>query len=134
MVVNDAGDGERSFRSSVSTRFADSLIRHFLPYCIYNKAVAISFDPAKNERNIRERGLSFERAADFDFATAVFNTEVRKGETRRIAVGYLDTRLHLLCYIPSSDGIRVISFRKTNKREAKRYGKPQIQSQTIDEQ
>jgi hypothetical protein len=63
--------------------------------------VAISFDPAKNARNIRERGLSFERAADFDFATAVFNSEIRKGEIRRIAVGYLDKRLHLLCYVPS---------------------------------
>ncbi len=86
------------------------------------------YDPAKNERNIRERDLSFERAADFDFETATFNTEVRKGETRRVAVGYLDRRLHLLCYIPKEDGIRVISFRKTNKREAKLYGKPQ----TID--
>ncbi len=90
--------------------------------------MAITYDPAKNERNIRERGLSFERAADFDFETAVFNTQVRKGEIRRIAVGYLDKRLHLLCYVPQEDGIRVISFRKTNTREAKIYGK----TQTID--
>jgi hypothetical protein len=87
--------------------------------------VAFTYDPAKNERNIRERGLSFDRAADFDFETAVFNTEIRKGEIRRVAVGYLDKRLHLLCYIPQSDGIRVISFRKTNAREARRHGKPQ---------
>jgi uncharacterized protein len=91
--------------------------------------MGVSYDPAKNERNIRERRLSFERAADFDFSTAVFNTEVRKGEIRRIAAGYLDGRLHLLCYIPKPDGIRVISFRKTNKREAKRYGKPQTINQ-----
>jgi uncharacterized protein len=90
--------------------------------------VAITYDPAKDARNIRERGLSIERAADFDFSTAVFHWEIRKGETRRIAVGYLDKQLHLLRYIPKSDGIRVISFRKTNKREAKRYGK----AQTID--
>jgi uncharacterized DUF497 family protein len=90
--------------------------------------MGITYDPAKNERNIREPGLSFERAADFEFSTAIFFTELRKGETRRVAVGYLDKRLHLLCYIPKSDGIRVISFRKTNKREAKLYGKPQ----TID--
>ena len=87
--------------------------------------MAITYDPAKNERNIRERGLSFDRAADFDFETAVFDTEIRKGEVRRIAVGYLDKRLHLLCYIPKSDGIRIISFRRTNAREARRYGKPQ---------
>ena len=90
--------------------------------------MGITYDPAKNERNIRERGLSFERAAELDFSTAIFFTEIRKGETRRVAVGYLDKRLHLLCYIPKPDGIRVISFRKTNKREAKLYGKPQ----TID--
>jgi uncharacterized DUF497 family protein len=90
--------------------------------------VAITYDPAKNARNIRERGLSFDRAADFDFSTAVFHTEVRNGETRRIAVGYLDKRLHLLCYIPKPDGIRVISFRKTNKKEAICY----VKAQTID--
>jgi uncharacterized DUF497 family protein len=90
--------------------------------------VAITYDPAKNERNIRERGLSFDRAVDFDFSTATFLTEVRNSETRRIAVGYLDKRLHLLCYIPKPDGIRVISFRKTNGREARQYGK----TQTID--
>jgi uncharacterized DUF497 family protein len=87
--------------------------------------MAITYDPNKNERNIRERGLSFDRARDFDFETAAFMTEIRKGETRRVAVGYLDKRLHLLCYIATTDGIRVISFRKTNKREAKLYGKPQ---------
>jgi uncharacterized protein len=85
----------------------------------------ITFDPVKSDRNILERGLSFERVEDFDFDTAVFGSEIRKGETRRVAVGYLDRRLHLLCYIPTVEGIRVISFRKTNAREAKRYGKAQ---------
>ena len=94
--------------------------------------MAITYDPTKNQRNIRERGLSFEQVADFDFATAVFNTEFRNGETRRIAVGYLDNRLHLLCYVPKPDGIRVISFRKTNKREAKRYGKAQTITETTN--
>ena len=87
--------------------------------------MGITYDPAKNVRNINERGLSFERAADFDFKTALIADYFRNGEMRRIAAGYLDKRLHLLCYIPQADGIRVISFRKTNKREAKRYGKAQ---------
>ena len=30
----------------------------------------IEFDPAKNKANIRERGLDFELAADFDFDSA----------------------------------------------------------------
>lgn len=45
------------------------------------------------------------------------------GEVRRIAVGYLDQRLHVLCYMPTASGIRVISFRKANAREGKKYGK-----------
>ena len=64
--------------------------------------MGITYDPVKNERNIRERGLSFERAADFDFETALFADYLRNGEMRRIAVGYLDKRLHLLCYIPQA--------------------------------
>ena len=44
----------------------------------------ISYDAAKNERNIRQRRLSFERAADFDFETASFRAEVRYGELRRV--------------------------------------------------
>ena len=87
----------------------------------------ISFDPAKNARNILKRSLSFERAADFDFDSAVFTTDTRReyGEERIVAVGYLDGRLHVLCFVETETGIRVNSFRRANMREAKRHGKPQ---------
>ena len=49
------------------------------PNCHYNLVMVIDFDPAKNNTNIVVRGLSFTRAADFDFDTA--NTrEVRNYE------------------------------------------------------
>ncbi|GAB2472210.1 BrnT family toxin [Comamonas humi] len=83
----------------------------------------IEFDPAKNERNIAERGLSFERAADFDFNSAIVEVDGRKAypEVRYVAAGMLDQRLHMLCFTPINDGIRVISFRKANSREIKAY-------------
>lgn len=83
----------------------------------------ISYDPAKNERNIAERGLSFERAADFDFETAKIREDVRRAypERRFVALGWLDARLHLLCFSPVPGGIRVISFRKANRREQRDY-------------
>jgi uncharacterized protein len=87
--------------------------------------VKISFDPAKNERNIRERELNFERAAEFDFTTATIDQVYRNGENPWLAIGYLDKRLHKLCFIPTVEGIRVISFRKTNEREANLYDRPQ---------
>lgn len=82
----------------------------------------IEFDVKKNETNIRERGLSFERASDFDFDREIIKQDVRKPhlEVRYIAVGFLDARLHVLCFTPVEDGIRVISFRKANSREVKR--------------
>lgn len=87
----------------------------------------VAFDPAKNARNIRDRGLSFERAIDFDFTTAALAIDTRReyGEVRYVAVGYLDDRLHVLCFTETPSGIRVISFRKANSREIKRYEKTQ---------
>jgi uncharacterized DUF497 family protein len=90
--------------------------------------VEITFDPRKSERNFRERNLGFEEAAEFDLASASYFNEVRNGENRMVALGYFKRRLHILCFLPTADGIRVVSFRKANDREARKYGK----AKTID--
>jgi uncharacterized DUF497 family protein len=89
--------------------------------------VRISFDPAKNERNIRERNLPFESASEFNFENAIVQTDSRQeyGETRYVALGKLRGRLHVLCFTETADGIRVISFRKANDREVRNYAKIQ---------
>lgn len=86
----------------------------------------IEFDPRKNARNEAERQLPFERAADFGWHDAIVIPDDRNDylEPRFVAVGHLDTRLHILCFTPIEGGIRVISFRKANLREARRYGRP----------
>ena len=81
----------------------------------------IEFDPAKNEKNIRERGLDFNRARDFDFATAEIRPVWRNTEWRLVAQGHIDGRLHVLCYLKIDGGIRVVSLRKANQREVKSY-------------
>jgi uncharacterized DUF497 family protein len=91
--------------------------------------VEITFDPRKSERNLRERSLGFEQAAEFDFVSASYFNELRNGEHRLVAVGYLKNRLHILCFLPRQGGVRVISFRKANDREARKYGK----AKTINE-
>ena len=92
----------------------------------------ITFDPDKNQRNIRERNLPFALASEFEFSTALVLVDVRRdyGEKRYVALGMLNKRLHVLCFAETSDGIRVISFRKANDREVKRYAKADNQSQT----
>lgn len=88
----------------------------------------ISYDPAKNQRNIAERALSFDLAAYFDFETSLITVDARKdyGETRYVAVGRMQQRLHVLCFTETEDGIRVISFRKANTREVKAYEKARV--------
>jgi uncharacterized DUF497 family protein len=90
----------------------------------------IEFDATKNAANVRDRGLSFEQVAGFDFGTARIWQDARKPypETRFVALGWLDQRLHVMCFTPVADGIRIISFRKANTREVKIYE----QTQTTD--
>jgi uncharacterized DUF497 family protein len=83
----------------------------------------ITFDAAKSARNIQERGISFELAADFDFETAIYVEDVRKdyGETRIRALGFIGNRLHALVFTMRGPTLRVISLRKANRTEVKRY-------------
>jgi len=93
----------------------------------------IEFDVEKSAINEKERGLPFIMAAEFDFETAFESLDTRHdyGETRIIAYGYIGTRLHMLCFKPIKGGIRVISLRKANKREEKKYDKEK-EIQAID--
>jgi uncharacterized DUF497 family protein len=85
--------------------------------------VKIEFDPAKSEKNARERGLPFHAVDGFDWETAQFEEDARfrYPELRIVAAGFMDSRLHVLCFTPIDGGIRVISFRKANDREVRKY-------------
>jgi hypothetical protein len=92
--------------------------------------VAIIYDPGKNENNLALRGISFDRAADFDWLSALVVEDKRKdyGEARFQALGFIEGRLHMLVFTPRAGDTHVISLRKANKREVKRYEAKQTQS------
>ena len=83
----------------------------------------ITFDPAKNVRNISERSLSFDRVADLDWETAIAIEDDRKdyGERRLRVMALLGRWLHVAVITYRGDALHVISFRKANSREVKRY-------------
>ncbi len=85
--------------------------------------MSVSYDSNKNKHNIEQRGLSFDRVADLDWDNAWIYQDDRNeyNEKRFIAYSMLDKRLHFVCFTETKDGIRVISFRKANSREVKRY-------------
>jgi len=59
---------------------------------------------------LRTRIESFDRTTRFSY-----------GEDRYELIGRIEGRLYLLIYTPRHDGIRIISARKANSREVKRY-------------
>ncbi len=85
----------------------------------------IGFDSNKSARNEQERGLPFTAAECFDWERAVFSEDTRFDypERRFIGLGKIGERVHVVCFTPITDGIRVISLRKANPREVRRYEK-----------
>ena len=85
----------------------------------------ISFDPAKRDKTLTERGL------DFADATAVFESLLTEnpdnrfdyGEERRITVGLIRGRMVVVVWTPRGEDRHIISMRKANDREQRRYGK-----------
>jgi uncharacterized protein len=83
------------------------------------------FDPAKEARNVRERGLSLARFADIDLDGAISRPDTRRnyGETRIRVFAMLDGRLHVGVMTPRGERIRVISLRRANGREMRWHEK-----------
>ena len=85
----------------------------------------ISFDPAKRDRNLRERGLDFLDAAHvFDGPNYRFEDDrFDYGETRWVTIGYLRMRMVVVVWTPRGQARHVISMRKANDREKALYQK-----------
>jgi uncharacterized DUF497 family protein len=83
--------------------------------------VDISFDAAKGEKNVLARGIPFDLAAEFAWDSALIDLRKDYGERRFQALGLIGDRLHMMVFTPRANKAHVISLRKANKREVKRY-------------
>jgi len=86
--------------------------------------VKITFDPAKRETTLRERGLDFADAAKVFAGVTIDIPDLRRdyGEVRTISVGHLNGRMVIVVWTPRGGARQVISMRKANDREKARYG------------
>jgi uncharacterized protein len=85
--------------------------------------VAVTYDPAKRQKTLDERGLDFEHA-DRLFAGATLTLlDDRRGygEPRYQTYGILGRRLVMVVWTPRGADRHVISMRKCNAREEARY-------------
>ena len=84
----------------------------------------ISYDQAKRERTLAERGLDFEDAR-LVFSGITFEVEDTRqdyGEVRILCFGYLINRLVVVGYTQRGMTRHVFSMRKANAREQARIG------------
>jgi uncharacterized DUF497 family protein len=84
--------------------------------------VHLTYDPAKREKTLAERGLDFEDALIIFEGTTVELEDTRKdyGERRIICYGLLEGRLVVVGYTLRGAVRHVFSMRKANNREQAR--------------
>jgi uncharacterized protein len=85
--------------------------------------MAITFDPTKRDWTLAERGLDFADAEQVFAGWLVENPDDRfdYGERRFITVGYLNERMVVVVWTPRGEDRHIISMRKANDREQRKY-------------
>lgn len=86
--------------------------------------IKISYDPAKREATLEARGLDFDHALLVFDGPTVDSLDGRfdYGETRMVTVGLLVGRMVVVVWTPRDDARHIISMRKANAREQRRFG------------
>ena len=81
--------------------------------------MTITYDPAKREQTLQDRGLDFEDAPLVFAGLTVEVEDTRKdyGERRIICFGQLEGRLVVIGYTPRGAVRHIFSMRKANDRE-----------------
>jgi uncharacterized DUF497 family protein len=83
----------------------------------------IIFDPNKNSINISKHTVPLTLASELDWDNALIWPDLRSdyGEQRMVGLALIDSRLYCVVFTERGDYRRIISLRKANAREVKRY-------------
>lgn len=82
-----------------------------------------TFDPAKSGANWSKHGVPLRLAESIDWSQVWCAPDDRRdyGELREIGYAPIDGYLYCVVFTPRGNTFRVISLRKANSREVKRY-------------
>lgn len=83
----------------------------------------IEYDPAKRHTTLENRGLDMADAAEIFEGVHITFPDMRfdYGEDRFLTIGYLRSRMIILAWTLRGAAPRIISMRKANEREKRRY-------------
>ena len=86
------------------------------------------WDENKREANLDKHDVDFLIALDFEWQTALIYEDVRSGydERRFWALGLIQERVHVLVFTRRDQFVRIISLRKANQREIRRYAEQRV--------
>jgi uncharacterized DUF497 family protein len=79
------------------------------------------WDEDKRAETLREREIDFASMDYFDWETAIHRRSDREGETRWASFGLIGNRVHHVVWTERGENIRIISLRKANSMETRRY-------------
>ena len=83
--------------------------------------IEYEWDEGKRASNRSKHGVDFREVEAFNWDTAVIHSSPRGGETRYTAIGFVGERLYYLVYAIRGGNRRIVSLRKANLRERRRY-------------
>jgi len=83
----------------------------------------VTFDPAKDLANQEKHGCSLVLAGLVDWDNAIVWDDDRYdyGEERQAALGIIEGRVYFIAFVFRDEILRVISLRKANAREVRKY-------------
>lgn len=86
------------------------------------------WDEAKRQANLTKHGLDFAEVDDFDWSTAQVKPDLRRdyGEDRWKALGKIGDTIHHLAFTRRNGRVRIISLRKANQREKRKWASRSI--------
>jgi len=90
---------------------------------LVNQKPLYDWDETKRAANLAKHKVDFASVEDFDWNYTYVEIDDREdyGELREIAWGFIRERLHVLVFVRRGETIWVISLRKAEPREARKY-------------
>jgi uncharacterized protein len=92
-------------------------------FCMYISFMTFERDEEKRLSNLAKHGIDFMDAPEMFAGPMLLSEDTRKdyGEPRFIGFGYIRGRLIAAAFSRRGEAIRIISLRKANQREQKRF-------------
>jgi len=112
----------RSYKHIIDTFWLTAKHRVDIKCAVATKPL-YGWDEAKRVLNLVKHKIDFTAAENFDWTFSVVEIDDREnyGELREIASGFIGDRLHVLIFTRRDGVIWIISLRKADKPDVRRY-------------